>query len=170
MKRIIILAIISIFITGCGLIPQSESIINSFDECIAAGYPAMESYPRQCSDGNKSFTEYIGNELEKGELIRLDSPRPNEIIVSPITISGEAVGNWFFEGDFPIELFDADGTLLGTGYATADGEWMTENFVKFKTDIEFIKPTSNNGLLILRKDNPSDIPLYNDSLEVPVKF
>lgn len=31
--------------------------INSFDECIAAGYPAMESYPRQCSTGEKTFTE-----------------------------------------------------------------------------------------------------------------
>lgn len=34
--------------------------INSFDECVVAGYPVMESYPRQCktSDG-KIFVEQI---------------------------------------------------------------------------------------------------------------
>lgn len=29
---------------------QKESVAN-FEECITAGYPVMESYPRQCRDG-----------------------------------------------------------------------------------------------------------------------
>lgn len=33
--------------------------INSFEECIAAGNPAMESYPRQCMAGGRTFTEVI---------------------------------------------------------------------------------------------------------------
>jgi eight-cysteine-cluster-containing protein len=34
--------------------------INSFDECAAAGYPIMESYPRQCAvPGGPTFTEII---------------------------------------------------------------------------------------------------------------
>lgn len=35
------------------------STINNFEECIAAGYPAMESYPRQCSDGSRTYAEVI---------------------------------------------------------------------------------------------------------------
>ncbi|MFA6272400.1 MAG: PsbP-related protein [Patescibacteria group bacterium] len=35
--------------------------INSFAECEAAGYPVMESYPRQCAAGGKTFTEVITN-------------------------------------------------------------------------------------------------------------
>ncbi|HII71211.1 TPA: hypothetical protein HA265_00470 [Candidatus Woesearchaeota archaeon] len=31
--------------------------ITGFDECIAAGYPVMESYPRQCRAGDTTFTE-----------------------------------------------------------------------------------------------------------------
>ncbi|MBU2236043.1 hypothetical protein KKA01_03220 [Patescibacteria group bacterium] len=38
--------------------------ITSFDECIAAGYPAIESYPRQCSDGNNTFTEVINKTID----------------------------------------------------------------------------------------------------------
>jgi len=39
---------------------EDESTINNFEECIAAGNPAMESYPRQCrtADG-KHFVEII---------------------------------------------------------------------------------------------------------------
>ena len=34
--------------------------INSFEECIAAGFPAMESYPRQCMDAaGNTFVEEI---------------------------------------------------------------------------------------------------------------
>ena len=39
---------------------QNEpAIINSFEECIAAGNPAMESYPRQCMANGKTFVEEI---------------------------------------------------------------------------------------------------------------
>ena len=38
-----------------------EVKMNSFGDCIGAGYPAMESYPRQCSDGNETWTEELGS-------------------------------------------------------------------------------------------------------------
>ena len=40
---------------------QSSSLgrINDFDECIAAGNPAMESYPRQCMADGRTFVEEI---------------------------------------------------------------------------------------------------------------
>ena len=45
--------------------------LNSFEECIGAGYLILESYPRQCKtpDG-RTFIEDIGNELEKINLIQ----------------------------------------------------------------------------------------------------
>ncbi len=45
--------------TGCKYVCTED--IGSFEECVAAGYPVMESYPRQCrtSDG-QTFVEYIG--------------------------------------------------------------------------------------------------------------
>ena len=41
-------------------IPTAEKITN-FEECIAAGNPAMESYPRQCRDpiSDRTFVEAI---------------------------------------------------------------------------------------------------------------
>ncbi|MFH1224942.1 MAG: hypothetical protein V1676_04015 [Candidatus Diapherotrites archaeon] len=37
----------------------SGTEINNFEECVAAGNPVIESYPRKCSTGAKTFTEEI---------------------------------------------------------------------------------------------------------------
>jgi len=107
----------------------------------------------------------------KMNLIRLESPLPNSIITNPLSIKGEARGNWFFEASFPIYLTDWDGLIIAEGYATAEGEWMTTEFVPFSANLTFTKPEyKNNGSLILRKDNPSGLPEHDDALEIPIFF
>lgn len=145
--------------------------IDSFTECAAAGYPVMESYPRQCAvPGGPTFAENIGNVLEQSSLIRLDSVQPNQTITSPLTLTGEARGYWYFEASFPVELYDSNNLLLASGIATAQGDWMTENFVPFTTTLSFNQPATATGSLILKKDNPSGEPANDDSLIVPVTF
>ncbi len=48
-------------------IPTDQQVSN-FEECANAGNPIMESFPRQCADGGKTFTEDVlyndsGNEI-----------------------------------------------------------------------------------------------------------
>lgn len=159
-------------LTGCGddKGKEDEQVITNFEECIEAGNPAMESYPRQCRANNETFTEDIGNELEKTDLIRIDSPRPNQVIKSPLTIIGQARGYWFFEADFPVRLLDADNNELARGIATAKASWMTDDFVHFEAELEFNAPSAKKGMLILEKDNPSGLLENDDQLVVPVKF
>lgn len=103
--------------------------------------------------------------------IRLTSPLPNQEITSPITITGQARGGWFFESTFPIMLTDWNGKIVAQGIAEAQGDWMTENFVPFKATINFTKPEyKNNGILILKKDNPSGLPEFDQSIEIPITF
>lgn len=146
--------------------------ITSFEEC-ARRYPVMESYPEQCrTPDGKSFTRDVGNELEKIDLIRLSSPRPGEVVASPLKVTGEARGYWFFEASFPVYVVNWDGLIIGQGIATAKDDWMTEEFVPFEAIIEFEKPTlyPERGALILKKDNPSGLPEHDDALEIPVRF
>ncbi len=146
-------------------------LVNNFEECLAAGSAVMESYPRQCRYNGVTFTENIGNELKKANLIRLNSPRPNQTIQSPVLITGEARGVWFFEASFPVFLTNWDGLIIAQGIATAKGDWMTNNFVPFEATLTFIADKnvySNRGTLILRKDNPSGLPQNDDALEIPV--
>ena len=46
-----------------------------------------------------------------------------------------------------------------------------EDFVEFKGILEFEKPNyGESGVLILRKDNPSELPEHDDALEIPILF
>jgi hypothetical protein len=59
-KSIITIAVLvmALFIVACTP-EEQKSTINSFEECVQAGYPVMESYPRQCNADGKTFTEKI---------------------------------------------------------------------------------------------------------------
>lgn len=143
-----------------------------FKTCLQAGNPVMESYPRKCRAANgEMFTEDIGNELEKADLIRLDFPRPNDSVASPLEIIGQARGSWFFEGSFSVVLVNWDGLIIAEGQAVAQNDWMTDDFVPFKVVLEFDKPDLyDRGGLILKKDNPSGLPENDDALEIPITF
>lgn len=58
MKALILISFLFlVLVSGC---TQPQESITSFEECVAAGYPVMESYPRQCAvPGGETFTEEI---------------------------------------------------------------------------------------------------------------
>lgn len=145
--------------------------VNNFEECVAAGYSVLASYPRQCKTlDNRTFIEDIGNELEKINLIKIDNPRPNQLINNPLFINGKARGFWFFEADFPIKLFDDNNFLLGVSQSQALNDWMTEDFVPFEATLSFAEPSTQKGKLILEKNNPSGLLKNFDQLIIPVYF
>lgn len=178
MKKYLLIIIIVLVISGFGTAwkltkKEAPLLVTDFQECVAAGNPVMESYPRQCRHADETFTEDIGNELEKADLIHISSPRPNEAIKSPLTITGEARGSWFFEASFPVVLTDWDGLIIAEGIASAKSNWMTSEFVPFEATLTFTvdkEVYSNRGALILRKDNPSGLPEHDDALEIPIIF
>lgn len=110
---------------------------------------------------------------EKSGLIVVDYPKPNQVIASPLLVTGKARGYWFFEASFPVVLVNWDGLIIADGIATAKADWMTEDFVPFEAKLNFTvdkNAYSNKGALILKKDNPSGLPANNDSVEIPVNF
>lgn len=150
---------------------RASVIVTSFEECARAGNMVRESYPSVCvSRDGKMFTQDIGNELEKRELIRIAMPRPNEAVKSPLLISGEARGVWFFEATFPISVLNDKDEIIGVGFAQADDEWMTEDFVPFSAEVQFDPRGAKKGFVILKKDNPSGLPEHDDELRIPVTF
>lgn len=179
MKKFQLIIIVVLFIVGFGVawkLTKKDApilIVTNFEECAATGNPVMESYPRQCRHKEQTFVEDIGNELEKADLIRVETPRPNQMISSPLTIKGQARGYWFFEASFPVVLTNWDGLIIAQGIATAEDSWMTEDFVPFTATLDFVQNQeaySNKGTLILQKDNPSGLPENDDALEIPVIF
>lgn len=149
--------------------PESQNI-STFEECVAAGNSIQESYPERCNANGKTFTQDIGNELEKSNMIMVETPRPGQLVSSPLTIKGKARGNWYFEASFPTRLIDANGKVLGFMPIQAKGDWMTTEFVPFVGTLNFDTPLTKTGTLILQKDNPSGLPENADELRIPIIF
>jgi hypothetical protein len=110
-------------------------------------------------------------------MIRVTMPKSGATITSPLTVTGQARGNWFFEATFPVVLTDWDGRIIAQTQARAQGDWMTTDFVPFTATLTFKSPTISNtadyakrGFLILKKDNPSGLPANDDSREIQVFF
>ncbi|MBX4216124.1 Gmad2 immunoglobulin-like domain-containing protein [Candidatus Parcubacteria bacterium] len=147
---------------------QKARLADSFERCAALGFPVAESYPRQCHALGKSFTETLAPSA--ADKIKVSSPLPNALVKSPLTVTGEARGTWYFEASFPVRLLDANGKELAVIPAQATSDWMTTEFVPFKATLIFALPSTAEGTLILEKDNPSGLPENDDSISIPVRF
>jgi hypothetical protein len=182
-----------IIIAGAALViipgPTANApAITSFTECAAAGYPVQESYPRRCTTPEgATFTEEVAQQQwvttrGNADIIRNVSVREGQTISSPLTITGEARGMWFFEASFPVVLTNWDGLIIAEVPAEAvldpsnpDSTWMTEEYVPFSATLTFTTPTPgdpavNRGSLILHKSNASGLPEHDDAYELQVVF
>lgn len=112
-----------------------------------------------------------GQPQNQTALVVVDSPAANATIISPLSVSGTAVGNWYFEASFPIELLDANNQIIGSGIAEAQSDWMVTTPVPFVATIVFPpQPAGSTGTLVLHKDNPSGEPQFDAQFTVPVVF
>jgi Immunoglobulin-like domain of bacterial spore germination len=114
---------------------------------------------------------------KKSDLVKVATPPGMTVVTSPIILKGQARGNWFFEASAPVSLVNWDGLIIAEGIITADGEWMTTEFVPFTGSLGFTSPYKDGdpdfmkrGAIIFQKDNPSGLPENDDTLEIPVLF
>lgn len=100
----------------------------------------------------------------------VNAPLPNAVVQSPLTISGKARGNWFFEANIKVLLKDQNGNVIGRTGGTASGNWMTADLAPFTATINFQNPGTPYGTLEIQNDNPSGLPANEKSFSVPVRF
>lgn len=168
----IIIGIIILALVAFAVITSTKKapvVVTNFEECVAAGNPIQESFPEKCSTPDrKTFTKSIDrNDLS--QFIVSENPQPNQEISSGIELSGKA-RTWYFEGSFPVRLLDANDAEMTAVPATAQGDWMTTDWVPYKAVLNFSTPTTATGTLVLQKDNPSDDRSLDQEIRIPVKF
>lgn len=119
----------------------------------------------------KSFTKVLPQPQIPGTIV-VDNIVSGETIQSPLKVTGKAVGSWYFEAVFPVELSDSKGKIIAQGQGHAQGDWMTQGFVPFEATLTFATPpgTDKRGMLLLRKDNPSGMAEHDQGLAIPVVF
>ena len=161
-SSVMVLIIIFIFaLNSCTILAPAETTSNE------TSAKEQESKETEVTTAKEIATT---SKESAAEQIKVTSPQPNQVVKSPIIVEGEALGSWFFEGVFPIMLLDSNGNAVARHFAQAQREWMTEDFVPFKAQIEFEKPVTDTGILIFEKDNPSGLPENDAKFEIPVRF
>ncbi len=169
---ILVLTAIFIFLFfSCSIIPP----INTTNELEITSPTESEINKDKWQENSKAETASdvetkTTMENNTSDQIKVLKPEPYQEIKSPLLIEGEARGTWYFEATFPIKLMDANGNLMATHYAQAQGEWMTEYFVPFAAQLKFKKPATDTGILVLEKNNPSGFTENDASIKIPVKF
>lgn len=178
----VLIGSIVIISAGWCYLATYKPTINNFDECVKAGYPVLLSEKDyqycQTSDG-QNFTDNTsttdpGNSQELlmissyADKIKIDNLPPGTVITSPLKITGQARGNWFFEASFPIVLKDIHGKELAYTVAHATKDWMSTDFVPFEATLNFTANPNTEAVLVFKKDNPSDLPASDDQLPISV--
>lgn len=155
----IILAVL-IIVLGIRFFSGSEDVwICQNGEWVKHGNPSTLKPTKQC-----------GNQVPQQADIIVDLPQPNQIVESPLVLTGKARGAWFFETSAPVRLLDNKGDELAAGIIQAIGEWMTTEYVPFTGELKFSYNTTSEGTLVFNKDNPSGLPQNDKEFKVPVRL
>ncbi len=104
------------------------------------------------------------------DTIIITSPRAQSLVEPGFTVTGLARGSWYMEGTFPVELVGSDGTVLATGAASTNDDWMTEDFVPFEVSMTWEPTALSQANLILHKANPSGMPENDAEVAIPVSL
>jgi hypothetical protein len=130
---------------------------------------AIIMFSSKSPGGNIPFFNFSFNK----EPVLVDSLKPGDVVSSPMALTGQAKGPWFFEGSLPVTVVDSDGNTVGEGYVQASSDWMIEGYVPFEGLVSFTIPagsSGNNGTVIFSKDNPSGLPENDASVKIPITF
>lgn len=169
---LLIAIILTCMATSCIILDRfratsEESDVDINEQDTAAG---EEETDATNTEAGTSEDKEIDESDMLSDLIIVTAPLPDQLITSPLIITGEARGTWFFEANFPVSLLDSNENVLALHYAETEEEWMTEDFISFTATIEFDDPQTATGFLVLDKNNPSDIREHDAQLIIPVRF
>ncbi len=111
--------------------------------------------------------EVIGDEN-----IRIHNLKEGDVLSFPLTLTGEAVGLWYFEASFVVSVLNEKGEVLAvTPAQSVTGDWMTVDFVDFEAIFDEVDlGGAKKGTLLFEKYNPTGFLELDQSFEVEVKF
>lgn len=146
--------LVFIFLACCGLScgkqkgTQTEALDQSLPKTEKATPPSTFNFP---------------------EGLELSTPLPGDTVSFPLSVSGKARGYWYFEGDFQLALYHKQ-QVVAESYVSAQGAWMTTNFVAFKGQINPNEPLPPGATLtlMLHGANPSGLKQNERHFKVPL--
>lgn len=103
--------------------------------------------------------------------IKVSNLNSGDLTPKLFAIRGEAPGEWFFEGDFPIEVHDPNfNKTYTTAIAKTDENFMTNDTVNFYAVVDMRKHNVRDIVVEFNKSNPSGKQKLADSETLKLKL
>lgn len=161
MKNVILILSIftlSILLVGTAYILKNEDLCCKFKLC--------EQLTTVCDGENeKDHGEVLS---EKGEKLQLDNIKDGDTVDVGFEIKGSVSGGWFFEGMFPVRIFNQYGEIINTLAAVATKDWTDEGSVPFTLLLDTYIETKSIVVLRFEKNNPSNLEENSDYAEISI--
>lgn len=134
------------------------------------GYLFIVNPERKTLDGGANIVKKIKYINSSKDLIDVTLPTPGAVVGKSFSVTGQARGTWYFEASFPVLVLGKDGEVLDQIPAAAESDWMTENFVPFRADIEIPDGYTGPATVVLKNDNPSGDPARDKSISFDINI
>jgi len=131
---------------------------------ILAGFFIYSQYGSLIKEKFELLLYKSGRLGNKNQYLQVDSPRINQKIRNPVTVSGKSN---FFEANTRIKIKDNNGKILANTFTMAEG-WM-EQLYPFSVDVDYQMPTSERGVVEVFENSPKDGTEIN-KVVIPVIF
>lgn len=162
MKNIVL--IFSIFLLSILLVSTSYIFQDTEYFC---RYELGRKLIRQCKEetspsmGTKYYTQ-------KGEILYLENIKDGDTVEVGTVLTGSISGPWYFEGVFPVRIFNEYGEILNTVVAQTNEEWMTEDLVNFSFTVTAPINEEMPVLLRIEKSNPTGNSENDDYFDINI--
>lgn len=125
---------------------------------VALVYLAFKPKSATAPIGDNSKEEIVLPQIEgnKEDLVSF-SIKPGQEVSGVMKATGVLSGGYFFEGNLPVAILDANKNLTtyGPGHGQATTDWMTSGPVSFEVNFDFSKMPKGNAYIKLTQDDPS---------------
>ncbi len=161
MKNVILILsifILSILLVGTAYILKNEDLCCKIKLC--------KQLTTVCDGKNDKDTGEVLS--EKGEKLQLENIKDGDTVDLGFEIKGSVSGEWFFEGIFPVRIFNQYGEIIDTISATAIGDWTTDKLVPFSAVLDTEIEEESIVVLRFEKSNPSDLEENSDYAQITI--
>jgi hypothetical protein len=138
--------------------PVTNSIMNSYSksESIDSRYGIRDS--NQATEETAPSNQFIFSSIHPGATVK-----------SYQDVTGMALDRVFWNGVFPIFVYDGQGNKIGFARAYPNGDLQPNGYVRFRGVLQYQTPRTANGYLVFQNES-QEISGINAKTIVPVNF